>query len=55
MKEVVNCCMNCKFYHFFDGRCEKLGNKMPPVDLKVPCKNFYYKGGSDDNAKSKTW
>lgn len=50
----VNCCMNCKFYHFFDGTCDKLNKKMPPVDLKLPCKNFIYKGGSDDNAKSKT-
>lgn len=48
MKEIVNCCMNCKFYHFFTGKCDKCNNKMPPVDLKLPCKDFFYKGGIND-------
>lgn len=51
---VVNCCMNCKFYHFFTGKCDKCNNKMPPVDLKLPCKDFFYKGGlNDDRSESK--
>lgn len=48
-KEVVKCCFNCKYYHFFTGTCDKLGGKMPPHDLKLPCENFYYKGGKNDN------
>lgn len=49
---IVKCCMNCKFYHFFNCKCEKKG-KMPPVDLELPCEDFIYKGGKDDgNDKS---
>lgn len=41
--EIVKCCYNCKHFHFYSGICDKSHN-MPPVDLKLPCKNFE-KGG----------
>lgn len=39
MKEVVKCCYNCKYFHFYNGVCDYHKN-MPAVDLKLPCKNF---------------
>lgn len=37
--EVVKCCYNCKNYHFYSGICD-IKKNMPPVDLKLPCKDF---------------
>lgn len=51
-KEIVKCCFNCKFYHFYSGICDKK-QIMPPIDLKLPCQDFKEGGFKNESEISR--